>query len=163
MKIKDAFVSIILITGIVTSCTKTNPASSGSCSTNIPNPLTDSTQTLHMHDHYLDTASANAMIAKFMAKKDSIRFNSLPGQPEVIPLGESFSRRAIQNLLLQDSCVGININYGLNADDKLVMIISGISSRGHLMNTPAHPCNATSPYKANCVLEIGLWTFKNAQ
>lgn len=68
--------------------------------------------------------------------------------------GESFGRKAIQDLLDQSDCVGIRVYYGRKADGSQALVLVGVAStgadlaNGKLVETgfPCPPfCDLTSP------------------
>ena len=78
---------------------------------------------------------AKKLTAFFKEERDNLINPGIYSQ-DVIPFSETFDRRAIDQLLALDGCVGIRIYTGLDEEFKLRLILVGVNDKGQDLIIP---------------------------
>src|SRR4051812_6791986 len=76
-------------------------------------------------NHNITFTDAGKLTKKY---RDTIPLNEI--------IGGYFGRAAIETLLAQTACVGIRYYYGINTDDKKVLVIVGVDRDGNDLADP---------------------------
>jgi hypothetical protein len=85
-------------------------------------------------NQFIDSATAQTWIQRYIDKRDSISYGSLGNTDDVLPYSsEGFSRRYIQSILDLDSCIGVRIFLGINDSNKVRLILGGIDTHGNTL------------------------------
>lgn len=80
--------------------------------------------------HFITLDTALSMVARYKQNQDSILNGKFQGRTDVLLNCETFNRSAFDQLLALDSCEGVRIYYGMNANKAVVQIAVGVGSRG---------------------------------
>jgi hypothetical protein len=93
----------------------------------IPPAVAPAAIALQNINHLIDTATANAWIARYMIYKDSICSNTIGADSDILANSESFNKQLLLMFLCKPNCIGINIAYGMDTAYKVHQIIYGVN------------------------------------
>ena|SRR5215213_8618288 len=78
--------------------------------------------------HLISFDTAKTFTKDFRDKKKKILKEEY-GDKNTIPLSETFDRDAFDYILSQQGCVGIRIYFGMNAEERVNLIIVGVNDK----------------------------------
>ncbi len=77
-------------------------------------------------NHLIDTATANAWVARYVANRNNISNNMVGTFTNILPYGEEFNKKYMLKLLCIKKCIGIKVAYGMDTNYKVHQIICGV-------------------------------------
>jgi hypothetical protein len=83
-------------------------------------------ENLFMSIHDISLAEAIEMTARFRDNRNSILGETYQEQ-NILPICETFSKSAIEDVLSQDGCEGFRIYYGMDENLKIHAILVGVN------------------------------------
>jgi hypothetical protein len=100
----------------------------------IPPAIAPEAIALQNINHLIDTATANAWIARYETYRDSICNNKVGLDSNILSNAENVNKQALLKFLCQPKCIGLNIAYGMDSVYKVHNIIRGISTNFKLIH-----------------------------
>ena len=94
----------------------------------IPPAIAPDAIALQNIDHLIDTATANAWVARYIANKDSICNNKVGLDSNILANSEQFNKQDLLKILCLKDCIGLKIAYGMDSNFVVHQIISGVST-----------------------------------
>ena len=87
--------------------------------------------------HSISLSDAAAMTSLYRDERENILGEDYKNS-NILPICESFSKAAFQNIINQTGCNGVRIYYGMTTDLKIHSIIVGVNANGEDM-LPSDP------------------------
>ena len=92
-------------------------------------PETEYSKSLGSLKHSIPITDGAEMVRQYIDFKDSVIVNAKNGQRIYFPNYHTFNLKEIQNIMNQDSVVGIRVYFGLK-NNRLVPILTGVTNKG---------------------------------
>jgi len=108
--------------------------------------------------HSVSQDQVKKLTSHYEKKKDSILKKKFHGKA-ILPTCETFDRRAFDQLLSQDGCVGIRIYFGMDEESNVKLIVVGVNEKDHDMVGSNSKMKAI---KSDDKTEESVFAFSNA-